>query len=258
MDLFLRESGPAGAPAIVFLHGGRMSGWSWEPVAERMRGYRCLIPDLPQYGNSLAQGPFEIDRATDAVAGLIRARVDTGRAHLVGFSLGAQVGVQLLATEPELVDRAVLCGTMVNAWPGVRLTQRMAGLLARPSWTRRLMTRRLDADFDVPAARIDEYREDVRLIVGRRFAGIVVASAGFTAPDGLAESGTPTLFLTGAEELPFVRRSAAALAHRMPNGIDRVAAGMGHAWPLRYPELFSRTVDAWLTGHPLPPEISLP
>ena len=48
VDLFVRESGPVGAPSIVFLHGGRLSGWSWEPVVERIQGYHCLVPDLPQ------------------------------------------------------------------------------------------------------------------------------------------------------------------------------------------------------------------
>ena len=47
MDLFVRESGPVEAPAIVFLHGGNMSGWSWEPVVERMQQYRCLVPIFP-------------------------------------------------------------------------------------------------------------------------------------------------------------------------------------------------------------------
>ena len=131
MDLFVRESGPVGAPAIVFLHGGHMSGWSWEPVVDRMQRYHCLVPDLPQKGKSFGQGPLEMGRAADAVAELIRSRVRTGRAHVVGFSLGAQVGVQLLATQPELVDRAVLCGTIINTMPGVRLTQLVLGLLAR-------------------------------------------------------------------------------------------------------------------------------
>ena len=258
MDLFVRESGPVGAPTIVFLHGGRLSGWSWEPVVERMHGYRCLVPDLPQYGQSSALGPFEIGRATDAVAELIRSRADAGQAHVVGFSLGAQVGVQLLATEPELVDRAVLCGTMVNALPWARLTQHLAGLVARVSWSRRVLTRRWNARPVVPAARIDDYRGDLRLITQRQVAHIVVASAGFTLPKGLDKSDSPTLFLTGADELPFVRRSAAALAQSMPNGIDRVAIAMGHAWPLRYPDLFSRTVDGWLTDTALPSEIALP
>ncbi len=244
MDLFVRESGPPGAPTIVFLHGGRLSGWSWSPVVERMPQFRCVVPDLPQYGKSFDQGPFEIGRAADAVAALIRSRVDAGPAHVVGLSLGAQVGVQLLATAPEVVDRAVLCGTMVNSWPGVRLTQRLVGFAARVAWSRRMLLRwNAGAPMEVPADRV---------------ADIVVASAGFTIPHGLDKSESPTLFLTGAEEMAFARRWAAALARPMPNGIDRVAIGMRHDWPLRHPDLFARTVVGWLTDTALPPEISIP
>lgn len=259
MDLFVRESGPVEAPAIVFLHGGDMSGWSWEPVVERMPQYRCLVPDLPQFGKSFQQGPFEMGRAATAVAELIRSRVGIGVAHVVGFSLGAQVGVQLLATEPKLVDRAVLCGTLINTMPYVRLTRLLLGLLAGNKWYRRAVFRRRNArDTGIPSAKIDDYREDVRLITGPQFANIVEASAGFTLPEGLDKSDSPALFLTGAQEMQLVRRTAAALAQRMPNGVDRVASGMVHDWPVRYPELFSRTVDGWLSGTALPPEIGLP
>ena len=254
----MRESGPIGAPAIVFLHGGYMSGWSWEPVVERMQRYRCLVPDLPQYGKSFRQGPFEMGRATDAVAELIRSRVGTGRAHVVGFSLGAQVGVQLLATEPKLVDRAVLCGTVINTMPGVRLTQLLLRSLTRTAWFRWVIKRHWNAHQPgIPSAEIDDYREDMRHKTGAELAHIVLASAGFTLPEGLAKSDTPTLFVTGANEMRCVRRWAAALAQPMPNGVDRVAVGMRHDWPLRYPDLFSRTIDGWLSHTALPPEIEL-
>jgi pimeloyl-ACP methyl ester carboxylesterase len=255
MDLFVRESGPVGAPAIVFLHGGEHSGRSWQPVVERMQRYRCLVPDLPQHGESSQRGPFEMGGAAAAVAELIRSRVGTGRAHVVGFSLGAQVGVQLLATEPKLVDRAVLCGTIINAIPGSRLTAPLLGLIARIS---RFTIRTNARDVRIPSAKTDDYREDVLLMTGAQVARIVVASAGFTLPEGLDKSDSPALFLTGAKEGRLVRRSAATLAQRMPNGVDRVAIGMLHDWPLRDPDLFSRTVDGWLTDTALPPEIGLP
>jgi pimeloyl-ACP methyl ester carboxylesterase len=257
MDLFVRESGPVGAPAIVFVHGGVFSGWSWQPVVERMQRHRCLVPDLPQYGKSFRQGPFDMDRAATAVAELIRSRVRTGRAHVVGFSLGAQVGVQLLATEPELVDRAVLCGTIINAMPRVRLTPPLLGLLARISWFPWVINCHWNARH-VPSAQIDDYREDVRLMTGAQLAHNVVTSAGFTLPEGLDKSDSPALFVTGAKEMRFAHRSAAVLAQRMPNGVDRVAIGMRHDWPLRNPDLFSRAVDGWLTDTALPPEIGLP
>ena len=259
MNLFVRESGPVGAPAIIFLHGGTMSGWSWEPVVQRMQGYHCLVPDLPQYGKSFQLGPFEMGRAADAVAELIRSRVGSGRAHVVGFSLGAQVGVQLLATEPNLVDRAVLCGTVINTTPWVRSTQFLLGMISRNTIYRWVVRRyRNVRHAPIPSAKIAEYRQDVRLIKGAQFANIVVASSGFTLPEGLDKSDSPTLFLTGAKEAGLVRRWAAALAHPMPNGVDRIAIGMRHNWPLQHPDLFSRTVNGWLTGGALPPEIAPP
>jgi pimeloyl-ACP methyl ester carboxylesterase len=235
-----------------------MSGWSWDPVVERMQQYHCLVPDLPQYGKSFREGPFEVRRAAEAVAELIRTRAATGRAHVVGFSLGAQVGVQLLASEPGLVDRAVLSGAVINTMPGVRLTQLLLGRLARTTWYRWVVdphwnTRRAG----IPFAQIDDYREDLRLIKGTQRSHIVVASAGFTPPEKLDESEVPTLFITGAEEMRLVRRWAATLAKRMPNGIDGIAVGMRHDWPLRHPDLFSRAVDGWLSLTPLPPEIRL-
>lgn len=138
-----------------------MSGWSWEPVVMRMQHYRCLVPDLPQYGNSFQQGPFEMGRAADAIAELIRTRVRTGRVHLVGFSLGAQVGVQLLATEPRLIDRAVLSSTFVNTMPAAQLTRRLAGLVARTSVFRWLLiNRHWDAHH---AAQNQGYQDDAQI-----------------------------------------------------------------------------------------------
>lgn len=259
VDLFVRESGPVDAPVIVFLHGGNISGWCWEPVVERMQQYRCLVPDLPHYGKSFQQGPFEMGRAAAAVAELIRAHVSTGRAHVVGFSLGSQVGVQLLATEPKLVDRAVLCGTVINTMPWVRQTQFLLGMISRNGIYRRVLSRYLNSQpVPIPSAEIDAYREDVRLMTSGQLADVVVASAGFTLPEGLDKTDSPTLFVTGAKEAPALRRCAAALAQQMPNGVDRVAIGMLHDWPLHHPDLFARTVDGWLTDSALPPEIALP
>ena len=67
-------------------------------------------------------------------------------------------------------------------------------------------------------------------------------------PEKLDKSDSPTLFLTGAKELRFARRSAAALAQRMPNAVDGVAIGMDHDGPLHYQDLFSRAVDGWPFG----------
>ncbi len=255
MELFVRESGPAEAPTIVFLHGGEFSGLSWQPVIDRMQQYRCLVPDLPQHGHSLQRGPFEIGGAATAVAELVRSRVRTDRVHVVGFSLGAQVGAQMLAMTPDIVDRAVLCGPIINAMPGVQVAAPIMWLAA---WISRSATLRRNARrVPVRSATTDDYREDVRLMPAAQVAHLVMASTRFTMPNGLARASSPTLCLSGSKEMRLIRRSAAALAQRLPNGVEGLATGMNHEWPLQYPDFFARTVDAWLSGVALPPEIVL-
>lgn len=249
----MRDSGPADAPAIVFLHGGIMSGWTWQPVVARLPQYRCLVPDLPQYGGSFAHGPFEMSRAADAISDLIRTRVEAGRAHLVGYSLGAQVGVQLLASEPHLIDHAVLSSTLLNTMPAPHLTRCLAGVVARSAAFRWLLVNRYwDAGH---AAQNSDYIEDARLNSGAQFAHIAEASAGFTLPQTLDKADPPTLFVTGNDELRMAQRWAELLARSMPNGVTRLAMGMDHDWPMRNPDLFARTIDAWLSGESLPAEL---
>ncbi len=99
----------------------------------------------------------------------------------------------------------------------------------------------------IPAAQIDEYGQDVRLMTSAQLGHIIGASSRFRLPEGL---DSPTLFITDAKEKRFVHRSAATLAQRMPNGVNRVAIGMRHDWPLSHPDLFARTLDSWLTARP--------
>ncbi len=230
-----------------------MSGWSWNPVVELLPQYRCLVPDLPQYGKSFGLGPFEITRAAESVAALIRSRIPSRRAHLVGFSLGAQVAVQLLATEPQLVDRALLSGTFVHPVTGVAMTRRVVGALASTAWFRWLVINRHWHNHGPPPhASADDYLTDARLNSGRQLAHIAVASAGFTLPGTLDGAPNPTLFITGTEESRIIRRWAGVLARSMPRGVDGLATGMRHDWPLRHPDMFARTVDSWLSSTPLP------
>ena len=136
------------------------------------------FPICPSTGESFQRGPFEMDRAATAVAELVRSRVGTGRVHVVGHSLGAQVGAQLLATEPELVDRAVLCGTIINAMPGVRLAPAGVG---RPD-----LTVRDHPEECTPCGgslrQIDDYRDDVRLMPPAQVSHLVESSRGSDFP----------------------------------------------------------------------------
>ncbi|HEX5590511.1 MAG TPA: alpha/beta hydrolase [Candidatus Limnocylindrales bacterium] len=102
-------TGPVGAPAIVFIHGTRLTRTSWRGITSRLAGsYRCICIDLPGHG-TLADRRFTLDAAADAVeAALDGEGVD--RAVLVGLSLGGYVAMATAARTPRRVRGLVLAG----------------------------------------------------------------------------------------------------------------------------------------------------
>lgn len=113
--------GPEDAPAIVFVHGTRLSRGMWRAQMDDLRDrYRVIAIDLPGHG-VLAGQRFTVTSAADEVA---RAIVEAGggRAVVVGLSLGGYVAMDLSARRPELVRGLVLSGA----------TAEPVGLLASP------------------------------------------------------------------------------------------------------------------------------
>jgi pimeloyl-ACP methyl ester carboxylesterase len=115
--LHLRVSGDQNQPVIVFLHAVGTSGWMWEDQFQRLSGFRCIAPDLPGHGLSRSVPWRSLDDTADRIADIIRGEVPGRKAHVVGLSLGAYVGLTLLSRHQEVVDRAVLSGINVLPLP---------------------------------------------------------------------------------------------------------------------------------------------
>lgn len=91
MSLYVQEFGPTGAPTVVFLHGGGVAGWMWQPQIEQLNDFHCLVPDLPEQGQSVDEKPFTIQDSAERIAELIQLRAHNGKSHVVGLSQGAQI-----------------------------------------------------------------------------------------------------------------------------------------------------------------------
>ena len=67
---YIKTAGDRQNPAIVFLHGGGLSSYEWQPQLESLSDrFYCLAPDLPEQGQS-ASLPFSLaDAARRTVDG---------------------------------------------------------------------------------------------------------------------------------------------------------------------------------------------
>jgi pimeloyl-ACP methyl ester carboxylesterase len=263
--LSVRECGPISASTICFLHGGGISGWMWRPQVEDLQDtYHCLVPDLPEHGQSAATRPFSIVDAACRTAELIRERAHGGRAHVIGLSEGAQVAVQLLGSAAVVVDHAIISSALVHPLPGLGLLGPRAltlifTLIAAPfQGSNAYVHLNMRYGNALPEQYFREVREDTRRMTSDSFTHMILENQRFRMPPGLHQVQVPALIVAGQHELAIMRRSARDLAATLPAGQGYLVSfskrgAEEHAWNLHRPDLFNAVTRAWFTDQPLPP-----
>lgn len=235
--------GPRDAPAIVFLHGTRLTRTQWYPQLRRLgTRYRCVAVDLPGHGRR-ADEPFTIEGAIAAVDQAIRAEVPAGRAVLVGHSLGGYMAIEVADARPDLVAGLVLAGCSIEAtgpasWlfgSAARVFERVpvATLERANRWFFRVRFRRstagpiIEGGFWPRAGAAGS-----RLVLGRRYL------------ERLGRLWTPVLVLNGSLD-PVFAPQGDYWAASCRKGRHEVLAHATHLSSLDRPTSFSRRVAAF-------------
>jgi pimeloyl-ACP methyl ester carboxylesterase len=251
MSLYVQETGTPGAPDVVFLHGVGASGWMWARQIAALADFHCLNVDLPGHGKSNHEDWVSLADTADQVAMLIQARGTSGRAHVVGLSLGGHVALALLERHADLLDRVVMSGVTAAPMPNRALLPVQLGLMSvllKRRWFVRMQANSLHLPPDMQAAFID----NLLAMSMRAYRRIWQEAVDFRAPLSLQDVDTPTLITAGSRESKIITQAVSTIAAMMPNAQGRLAPGLGHGWNVEAPDLFNAMVRAWITGTPLP------
>jgi pimeloyl-ACP methyl ester carboxylesterase len=194
--------GPIDAPAILLIHGTRLSRGMWHPQLVALSGgFRVIAMDLPGHG-ALRDQPFVWDEAIDEIVRVIDEAAG-GRAVVCGLSLGGYLAMDLASRYPERVAGLVITGA--SAQPSGRLLPAgirwLAGFMDRTSSPRlerlnRMWFRRL-----YPAATANAI-----LAGGFGFSAGAVALRALVGRDArqhLASYPGRTLIVNGQLDVPF-------------------------------------------------------
>lgn len=106
-----------GVPTL-FLHGIPDSGTVWDDVTAVVRGsYRCVVPDLPGFGQSAIPKGFKV--TLDGMAGFIDAFVTaigiTEPINLVVHDIGGPYGLAWAVRHPEKVRSIAIMNTVFQS-----------------------------------------------------------------------------------------------------------------------------------------------
>jgi pimeloyl-[acyl-carrier protein] methyl ester esterase len=115
-----KETFGSGKP-VVLVHGWAMHSGIWRSFAKGLaKNYQVTLLDLPGHGRSGVVSPFSLETVSEA---LVDAVTDK-RCCWLGWSLGAEIVLEIARRFPERVDKLVLlagtpCFVEKAAWPGM-------------------------------------------------------------------------------------------------------------------------------------------
>jgi pimeloyl-ACP methyl ester carboxylesterase len=116
IELQVREYEREG-DAVIFLHFGGANLVMWQGVVPYFQDeYRLILVDLRGHGKSdKPQTGYHIDEMARDVAGvMVSSKIE--RAHIVGSSLGAEIGLSMAANDPEKVISLVCEGALYSEY----------------------------------------------------------------------------------------------------------------------------------------------
>ncbi|HWE23423.1 MAG TPA: alpha/beta fold hydrolase, partial [Myxococcales bacterium] len=225
VELHYEDTGGVGPP-VVFAHGLLWSGTMFRFQVEALRGtYRCISFDFRGQGRSeIARSGYDMDTLTRDTATLIE-RLRAWPCHFVGLSMGGFVGMRLARQRPELLRSLSLLHTAGDAEPLWRrpryalmgLATRLLGprVLIRP--VMKILFGRSFLRDPAQASLRDSLRDE---LLRNDVDGELLALRGVlrrsSFMDDLSSLQTPTLVLSGDEDVGVIPKRSQRTADRIP------------------------------------------
>lgn len=251
VELFFRDSGGEAHP-VVLAHAIGCDQRMWDDLAARLaKDFRVVRFDARGHGRSpVPPRPYTLEGlAEDALALLDRLGIE--KAHWVGLSMGAMIGMAFALAYPERLGRLVLANTTSSYGPeGRGMWQARAKAVSEGGLAAiepMVMQRYFSGDFRAN-------RPEVVAAASRRFLETpvegylgccdAIAELDFTAD--LSRIHHRTLVIAGGADAGTPPAMSQVIADRIPGARLSVLPGAAHLSSAEKPEEFAALVEAFL------------
>lgn len=257
MSLTVHRRGAAEKPAIVFLHGSGVSSWMWgEQIQALESEYYCVAIDLPANGESYQSEWVSFADTADQVAAIITREVPTGKAHVVGLSLGGFVGLNMLHRHADVVESLVVSGVSAKPFSNAALWRvylRIMANLMKRDWFINAQAKMMQ----IPADVLELYRRDNKRMPTVAFYRIFEEVLTFSLPEYGDYSRIRLLVAAGDSENAMIKDGLTDFVKLRNNTAAVLVPSAHHAWNAEHPQLFTDMVRAWVQERSLPRELKL-
>ena len=246
MTLYFEEFGPLEAPLLVFIHGGGVGGWMWEEQIKFFQDYHCLVPTLLEHGIQKGGSQFSIRESAKLLNDLIVEKANGQKINVVGFSLGAQILVEMLSLQPTLIDKAMINSALTRP---IALPKSILGFTVRltyPLIKYRTFAKMQAKTLFIPPHLFNRYYEESCTVTPESLIRVMQENMNFKIPEAFPKVKSKMLVTVGEKERGVIKKSAQNLAMSNANCHKIVWPSIGHGISLKEPSVFNYVLLKWL------------
>ncbi|WP_246027622.1 alpha/beta fold hydrolase [Lysinibacillus antri] len=252
--MYYQEFGNQNAPLIVFLHGGGVSGWMWEKQVQYFQNYYCIVPDLPEQGKSAGEGPFSIQKSAEQINQLIRQKASGQKVIVIGFSLGAQVAIQMLSLDAKLIDYAIINSALVLPSPLIKKLIKPIMKLTYPLIKNKFFSKLQAKSLYIDENNFERYYNESSTINLHTLTRILEENMSFTLPKQFSKAKAKILVTVGEKEKAMMKKSTFKIIESNPNCTGIILSNIGHGLSMANPTYFNQMIEKWICHGSLPKE----
>lgn len=246
------EYGDKDAPLIVFIHGGGVSSWMWDEQVQYLTNYHCVTVDLPEQGFNLHQGEFSIKHSAYKIIELINGFPNKKSVTVIGFSLGAQVLLQMLSDRSIVIDYAIINSALVKP---SKLGSKMISPIIRltyPLIKSRTFSKLQAKTLFIGEDYFERYYTESNQMKRSTLVRILKENMSFEIPPGFNEAQGKILVTVGEKEKSVMKKSAVEIINCNENCTAVMISGTGHGVPMSKPILFNQMIEEWIQNDTVP------
>lgn len=246
MGLHYEQYGDKTRPLLLFLHGGGVSSWMWHQQLHYFTDYYCVTVDLPEHGLQASTEKFSIKHSAYMIGELIEKLANEKSVTVIGFSLGAQVLVQLLSDRPNVIDFAMINSALVTPTPYMNKLIRPVIALTYPLIKNRTFSKLQATTLFIGEDYFEKYYNESCQMKQQTLVRIMKENLSFALPETFSEAKVKILVTVGEKERKMMKKSATTLTNHHQQCTAILIDGVGHGAPLENPNLFNRILERWL------------
>ncbi|MGV8906281.1 MAG: alpha/beta fold hydrolase [Acetobacterium sp.] len=216
-------------PAMVFLHGGALSWWSWKKQIDFFqKDYFVVAAIIDGHGDDWETPFISIENSAEKLLAYINENCGGRVFAICGLSIGAQIVVEILSLRTDLADYAVIESALVV--PIKKTVDLMSPLyklsykLIKKRWFAKLQAKTLN----VPEDLFENYFVDSSRMSKESLINMIKSNGSYAIPNALGNTKAKTLILVGEKELGIMKKSAFLINKMIPVSTIKVITKSGH------------------------------